>query len=115
MTIRQEIRDKWKPRPAAAHKGSFGRVLIIAGSEGMSGAAHLASAACLRSGAGLATLAVPKPIYPIVARLQPEIMVRPFPATKAGTFSQSGEKLLRTLLKKQNSAAIGPGLSQNPE
>src|SRR5262245_64857857 len=59
------------PRDSAAHKGNFGKVLVVAGSIGMSGAAVLAGTAALRGGAGLVQLAVPEPIGPVVAVGQP--------------------------------------------
>ena len=54
-------------RPRQAHKGDFGRLLILAGSEGYTGAPVLAARAALRTGAGLVFLGVPRDIYPIVA------------------------------------------------
>ena len=60
------------PRPAFSHKGSYGRVLVVAGSTGMTGAAALASKAALRAGAGLVTLATPKHLNPILEGLLPE-------------------------------------------
>ena len=65
------------PRPAASHKGSYGRVLVVAGSTGMTGAAALASEAALRAGAGLVTLATPKHLNPILEGLLPEVMTLP--------------------------------------
>src|SRR5437879_10034147 len=55
------------PREAGSNKGNFGRVLVIAGSRGMSGAAVLCGSAALRGGAGLVKVAVPPEIQPIVA------------------------------------------------
>lgn len=59
------------PRPAMAHKGDFGRVLMLSGSMGMAGAAAMAAKACLRSGAGLVTLAVSRELMPILQTLVP--------------------------------------------
>jgi len=56
-------------RPASAHKGTFGRVLIIGGSRGMSGAPSLSGLGALRGGAGLVYVAVPSEILPIVATI----------------------------------------------
>ena len=56
------------PRPAASHKGNYGRVLVVAGSTGMTGAAALASEAALRAGGGLVTLAIPQHLNPILRR-----------------------------------------------
>lgn len=115
MTILEEIRKKWKPRPAASHKGDFGRVFVLAGSRGLTGAAHLSSTAALRAGAGLVTLGVPEKIYSILARREAEVMVRPFPSTAGGSFSFRAFEPALDFLKTQDVLAIGPGLSQNPE
>jgi len=70
MRIVNQI-PKLKPRKADAHKGDFGRLCIIAGSVGMSGAAALAGRAALRAGAGLVRVATPKSVLPIVASIEP--------------------------------------------
>ena len=64
-------------RPLFSHKGSYGRVLVVAGSTGMTGAAALASEAALRAGAGLVSLATPKHLNPILEGLLPEVMTLP--------------------------------------
>lgn len=110
----REIRRKWKPRKREAHKGDFGRLLILAGSRGMTGAAHLAAMAALRTGAGLVTLGVPERVYPVLARREAEVMVRPFASTAAGTFALGAARPVLEFLKNQDVFAIGPGLSQNP-
>ena len=111
MTIR-EIAKKLK-RPATAHKGTFGRVFILAGSRGMTGAAHLAGMAALRSGAGLVTIGVPDAVYLILAKRESELMIRPFPSTSKGTLSLKGFREMERLCATQNVFAIGPGLSQH--
>ena len=74
------------PRPAASHKGNYGRVLVVAGSTGMTGAAALASEAALRAGAGLVTLAIPQHLNPILEGLLPEIMTLPLLETDRREF-----------------------------
>jgi ADP-dependent NAD(P)H-hydrate dehydratase / NAD(P)H-hydrate epimerase len=99
-------------RAVDSHKGTYGHVLLLAGSVGKSGAAILAGRAALRSGAGLATIATPEPAQPIVAAGQAEYMTEPLNATKSGALS------LRSLLdgtfgeleEGKNVLAIGPGL-----
>jgi ADP-dependent NAD(P)H-hydrate dehydratase len=59
------------PRDSGAHKGDFGRVMVVAGSRGMSGAACLAGTAALRGGAGLVTVATPLSVQPVVAGSEP--------------------------------------------
>ena len=108
---------QWIPsRPPFSHKGSYGRVLIVAGSTGMTGAAALASEAALRAGAGLATLATPKHLNPILEGLLPEVMTLPLPETDAGSLSVSATStILEFAVKTKSILAIGPGLSQHPE
>src|SRR6476469_11093976 len=65
LLTRESMRDLVPARAADSNKGDFGRVLIIAGSVGRSGAAHLAAMGALRSGAGLVTIATPKSVAPI--------------------------------------------------
>ena len=113
--LASEIRQKWKPRKKNSHKGDYGRVFILAGSRDFSGAAYLAGAACLRAGAGLVTLGVPETIHSILARRQPELIVKALPATKEGTLSRRSLPVLLKLIKTQDVLAIGPGLSQYPE
>ena len=96
-------------RRADAHKGDFGRVLIVGGSVGLSGAPMLAAAAALRSGAGLVELAVPWSVWiPAAARL-PAALVKPLTETAAGAMDAS-EAEIAALLKPATAAAIGPGM-----
>ena len=108
---------QWMPlRPPSSHKGSYGRVLVVAGSTGMTGAAALASEAALRAGAGLVTLATPKHLNPILEGLLPEVMTLPLPETDAGSLSVSATStILEFAVKTKSILAIGPGLSQHPE
>ena len=104
------------PRPPSSHKGSYGRVLVVAGSTGMTGAAALASEAALRAGAGLVTLATPKHLNPILEGLLPEVMTLPLPETDVGSLSVSATStILEFAVKTKSILAIGPGLSQHPE
>lgn len=104
------------PRPPASHKGTYGRVLVVAGSTGMTGAAALASEAALRAGAGLVTLATPKHLNPILEGLLPEVMTLPLPETDVGSLSVSATSAILEFSEKTKSVlAIGPGLSQHPD
>ncbi|OQA56277.1 MAG: Bifunctional NAD(P)H-hydrate repair enzyme Nnr [Candidatus Omnitrophica bacterium ADurb.Bin277] len=98
-------------RSLTAHKGDFGRVFVVAGSRGMTGAAYLSGMAALRSGAGLVTVGVPDAVYLIIARQGAEIMVRPFPSTTKGTLAPAGFQEIRRLAHSQDVLAVGPGLS----
>ncbi|HNX68086.1 MAG TPA: NAD(P)H-hydrate dehydratase [Candidatus Omnitrophota bacterium] len=100
-------------RPAISHKGDFGRVFVLAGSRGMTGAANLAGMSALRAGAGLVTVGVPDAVYLIIAKRDSELMIRPLPSTSKGTLSLQGFPEIRRFCHTQNVLAIGPGLSQH--
>jgi hydroxyethylthiazole kinase-like uncharacterized protein yjeF len=104
-------------RAADSHKGSFGHVLVIAGSLGKSGAAILAGQAALRAGAGLVTVAAPDIVQPVVAAGQPEYMTEPLVSTAAGTAAVSnlGADHSSKQLEGKTVLAVGPGLGTHPE
>jgi NAD(P)H-hydrate epimerase len=87
-------------------------VLIVAGSLGRTGAAHLAALGALRSGAGLVTVATPKSALPIIAAMAPEYMTEPLDETPSGTVDYAA--LERVLDMKADVIAVGPGLGQAP-
>jgi len=99
-------------RSADSHKGTYGHVLLLAGSLGKSGAAILAGRAALRSGAGLVTIATPEPVQPIVAAGQPEYMTEPLKATKSSALSLRSlvDGTFGELEEGKSVLAIGPGL-----
>lgn len=100
------------PRSPDAHKGDFGRVLVIAGSRGMSGAAALCASAALRAGAGLVKAAVPAEILPIVASHNPCYMTVALPSDGAGHLTHAAHATLLGLCEAHDVVAIGPGLGQ---
>jgi ADP-dependent NAD(P)H-hydrate dehydratase len=102
------------PRPADSNKGTFGRVLVISGSRGMSGAAVLCGSAALRGGAGLVRVAVPSEILPIVAAGNPCYMTAAMAQDEHGRLASSAEADLLALAQGNNVVAIGPGLGRSP-
>ena len=112
LLTRERMRELVPARAADSHKGDFGRVLIVAGSLGKTGAAHLAALGALRSGAGLVTVAAPRSAVPIIASMGPEYMTEPLEETAAGTVDFSA--LDRVLDMKADVIALGPGLGQDP-
>ena len=102
------------PRPADAHKGTFGHVLVVAGSRGMSGAAVLCGTAALRGGAGTVTIAVPEGIQPTVAAGQPCATTAGLPQTEAGTVAAHAWPSLSLHAKRATALAVGPGLGGGP-
>ncbi len=107
----------WLPsRPAYSHKGTYGRVFVLAGSTGMTGAAVLASQAALRAGAGLVTLGIPESLNPIVEAKLSEVMTAPLPETTDASLALTAKpQILKLIEQTAPVLAIGPGLSQHPE
>ena len=101
---------KLPPRSPDAHKGDFGRVLIIGGSRGMIGAPALAANAALRSGAGLVRLAVPRGIQPTVASLAPCATSIPLAEDEKGLITRAAIKDVLAALTDNDVLALGPGL-----
>src|SRR5205823_8324604 len=102
------------PRAADSNKGNFGRVLVVAGSRGMSGAAVLCGSAALRGGAGLVRVATARGVLPIVAGSNPCYMTQPLPEDSDGRIDASAENDLLTLAPTNDVLAIGPGLGRSP-
>ena len=101
-------------RRADAHKGDFGKVCVIAGSLGMSGAAVLTGKAALRGGAGLARVAVPRSILPIVASMEPCFTTIPLDEDKDGRIATSALHAVLEASKLNDVLAVGPGLGVAP-
>lgn len=102
-------------RPIDAHKGSCGKVLVIAGSLGLTGAAVLTSSAVLRMGAGISTLASAESLYDILAMKSTEVMTKPLPEIQPGILGMSAVSILLELAKSYDAVLIGPGLGRNAE
>jgi hydroxyethylthiazole kinase-like uncharacterized protein yjeF len=104
-------------RSVDGHKGTFGHVLVVAGSIGKSGAAIMSSHAALRAGAGLVTVATPDVVLPLVAAAHPEYMTEPLAATDAGTASRRNleNAQFARIAQGKTVLAVGPGLGQHPE
>jgi NAD(P)H-hydrate epimerase len=94
------------------HKGDYGKVLVVGGSRGKSGAAAMAGQAALRSGAGLVTVATASSCLPLVALSMPELMTESLEETKEGTIANAS---IASLLHGKTVMALGPGLGTHPE
>jgi ADP-dependent NAD(P)H-hydrate dehydratase len=101
-------------RQSNAHKGDFGRALLVGGSRGMSGAIGLAGMATLRSGAGLVTLAVPDVCLDTVASFEPSYMTVPLAHDECGRIGQAAEAEILRRAALADCVACGPGLSRGP-
>ena len=109
MQIVEQI-PKLRPRKADAHKGDFGKVCIIAGSFGMSGAAALAGRTALRAGAGLVRVAVPKSVLPIVASIEPSFTTIALAEDNAGRISAKAISIILDVVADNDVLAFGPGV-----
>ncbi|HKB36420.1 MAG TPA: NAD(P)H-hydrate dehydratase [Gemmataceae bacterium] len=97
-------------RAADANKGNFGRVLVVAGSRGMSGAAVLCGSTALRGGAGLVTVALPSSILPLVAAGNPCYMTAALAEDAQGRLAGAARDELLGLARANTVVAVGPGL-----
>ncbi|MCL2811179.1 MAG: NAD(P)H-hydrate dehydratase [Clostridia bacterium] len=102
------------PRPHDGHKGTFGHVLVVAGSRGMAGAAALCAEATLRTGVGLVTVACPRGILPIVQQRVPCAMAVGLPETD-GRINALGAEMLVATARNKDALAVGPGLGQGDD
>jgi NAD(P)H-hydrate epimerase len=114
LVTRGVARALLPPRPLEAHKGSFGHVLVVAGSEGKSGAALLSARGALRAGAGLVTLAAPRALYPSYAAALPEAMCLVLDDQGRGRFAESHVESLVAEAEARSALVLGPGLGREP-
>jgi NAD(P)H-hydrate epimerase len=103
-------------RPEAGHKGSFGKLLVLAGCASYTGAPYLTSMAAARTGAGLVRIATARGVHPIVASKFAEATFALLPETEDGCVSRAALSHIKELLQDDfDCLLIGPGLSQNWE
>ena len=103
------------PRSRRAHKYSVGKVLVLAGSKNLTGAAAMCSTAALKAGAGAVVLGTPESVAPTLARKLTEVMVHPLPATADGSLSAASFEALGDRLAWADVLLVGPGLSRSAE
>lgn len=106
----ERVLSAFPVRRRCSHKGSFGRLLIIAGSLCFNGAAAMCTMAALRSGTGLCTLAVPRSALGIIAPAVPEATFIPLPETEDGFVSDDAVKAIAQALPKATAVALGCGM-----
>jgi hydroxyethylthiazole kinase-like uncharacterized protein yjeF len=107
------IRRRLPARRPDGHKGTFGRVLVVAGSIGMTGAAILCCRGVLRAGAGLVYLAGPASLDPVFEATLPEVLTIPLPDEEGHVASLESARL-RDVMQQADVLAVGPGLSRAP-
>lgn len=113
-TSRQLVKRCCPERAPDTHKGDYGKVLLICGAEGYTGAPYLAAQAALRTGAGLIFTAVPRAVYPIVASKLHAPMVFPLPDAR-GKLSVAALPEILHRLKDMDACLLGPGLGRSEE
>jgi len=115
ITTKEIVKSLLPFRAAYSHKGSFGKVLILAGSVGMTGAAYLASEAAIRSGAGIVVLGIPRSLNQIMEVKLTEVMTLPLAETEKQSLGEEAEETISKLMKNYSVLGIGPGISRQAE
>ena len=111
---RSAAADLLPARPLDSHKGTYGHLLIVAGSRNFVGAAALAALAAPRVGAGLVTLATPRSVYPLVAARLTETIHLPLPEDAEGRIDASAADIIRNRIDGYSALAVGCGLGLSP-
>ena len=111
----EDVRRALPQRTSTSNKYSVGKIFVLAGSRGFTGAAYLCSLAALRSGAGAVMLGTPESVYPILARRLTEAIVRPLPSTADGSIALGAYEEIREKSGWADCIVLGPGLSTNAE
>lgn len=101
--------DNMPKRKNNSHKGDYGKLLVIAGSKGLSGAAYLCSQSAMLSGSGLVTLAIPECINDVLEAKTTEVMTLPLPYVD-GHIAKEAFEVIKSMLNKVDAVLIGPGL-----
>jgi NAD(P)H-hydrate epimerase len=102
-------------RPPGGHKGTFGHALLVAGSEGKTGAAALAAEGAARAGAGLVTLACPAGLNDVLEVKCTEAMTVPVPDTAQRELASGAEEALVALARERTAVGLGPGIGRSEE
>src|SRR5690606_27704345 len=108
--IDESIKSLLPKRKLNSHKGTYGRVAIIGGSTGMTGAPYLSSLAALRTGAGLVYTIVPKSMEPLMSSKLTEAIIRPVEDKGKGTFTRHSLGPILEALENIDVVALGPGM-----
>lgn len=112
---RELVKSFLPERAEEGHKNTFGHALVIAGSQGMMGAAYLASKAVLRSGAGMVTACVPQSLADIFDLALPEAITQGVTETAKGALSASGWSEIKPVISGKKAVVFGPGLGTEGE
>jgi len=112
VTTAGDLAPHLAARDPQSHKGTFGQVLLVAGSRGMIGAAALAARGALRAGAGLVTVALPAALAPPLFPGLPEAMLLPLPENEGRAAGRDAAATVIEQLSRASALAVGPGLSR---
>jgi NAD(P)H-hydrate epimerase len=106
---------KFSQRKKESHKGNYGRILVLAGAEGMTGAAFLSCQGALSSGSGLVVNGIPKSLNQIMEIKLTEVMTLPLEETSERTLSLSAEGAIIDAVSRNDVIVLGPGIGRNKE
>ena len=115
IMVPKNIKNILPKRNKESHKGTFGKVGIIAGSTGMTGAPYLSTMAALRTGSGLVYTITPKSISEILSIKLIEAIIKPVEDNNTGHFTLNSFKEIEEIIKDMNVLAIGPGMGVDEE
>lgn len=115
LITEQLVRLRIPQRAGDTHKGDNGRIVVVGGSEGLTGAATLAAYGALRSGGGLVTLGIARSLHDIMETKCTEVMTHPLAETIRGVLSLAAQEQIQKLAMAANVLLIGPGLSTQGE
>jgi NAD(P)H-hydrate epimerase len=112
---RDDIKKVFPKRAIDAHKYKVGKVFVLAGSRGYTGAAAMSAESALRAGAGMVILGCPQSVYPILAKKLTEVIVVPLEETENGAVSLKACDVIQKHLDWAEVVVVGPGLSRDTE
>jgi NAD(P)H-hydrate epimerase len=111
----EQVRRALPVRTLDAHKYSVGKVFILAGAKGYTGAAVLSALGALKAGSGAVQLGVPEAVYPIIARKLTEPVLVPLPSTSGGSVALAAKQEVFERMEWADVLVVGPGLSRGDE
>ena len=114
ITDKEDVQKIYPKRERNSHKGDYGKVLIIGGSKGLTGAVTMAADSCVKSGAGLVTVAVPKDLNDILEVKLTEPMTMPL-ASKNGALDKSSVDKIKEIINNYDVCLFGPGIGRDED
>ena len=115
IIVKEEVTQLIMPRDEEGHKGSYGHLLVVAGSTGKTGAAVMSAEAGMKGGAGLVTLAFPASLSHIIECRLKEVMTEPLVEESGGSFVSGAAARILKKLDGKTALVLGPGISRNDE